>query len=352
MITTARTDLVGLSIQELGAFAAELGLEPFRSSQISRWIFQKHASGIGEMTNLSRELRARLGEAACISCLTPQRIDASQDGSKKYLFKTSDGFGLESVLIPEPGHITLCLSTQVGCPMGCCFCHTGSRGLVRNLTVAEILNQVRAIMAREPFGEATPNLVFMGMGEPLANYGATVAAIRMLLSPEGFNFSHRRITVSTAGLVPQMKRLGHDVPVNLAISLNASNDATRSRLMPVNKKHPLRELLAAAREFPLASRKRITFEYILIKDINDAPLAARELAALLNGIPCKINLIPFNEHPSVDFKKPDERSIMAFQKILHDKNFTAPIRRSKGSDIAAACGQLGDVLNHSEADPR
>ena len=347
MITTARTDLVGLSIQELGAFAAELGLEPFRSRQISRWIFQKHASGIGEMTNLSRGLRARLGEAACISCLTPQRIDASQDGSKKYLFKTSDGFGLESVLIPEPGHITLCLSTQIGCPMGCCFCHTGSRGLVRNLTVAEILNQVRAIMAREPFGEATPNLVFMGMGEPLANYGATVAAIRMLLSPEGFNFSHRRITVSTAGLVPQMKRLGHDVPVNLAISLNASNDATRSRLMPVNKKHPLRELLAAAREFPLASRKRITFEYILIKDINDAPLAARELAALLNGIPCKINLIPFNEHPSVDFRKPDERSIMAFQKILHDKNFTAPIRRSKGSDIAAACGQLGLVLNSS-----
>ena len=348
MSTARRTDLVALSTQELEAFAAELGLEPFRSRQISRWIFQKHASGIGEMTNLSKVLRSRLGDAACISSLTPQRIDVSLDGSKKYLFKTSDGLGLESVLIPEPGHITLCLSTQVGCPLGCRFCHTGSRGLVRNLTVAEILNQVRAIMAREPFGEAAPNLVFMGMGEPLANYDATVAAIRMLLSPEGFNFSHRRITVSTAGLVPQMKRLGHDVPVNLAVSLNASNDATRSRLMPVNKKYPLRELLSAARQFPLASRKRITFEYILIKDINDALQHSRELAALLEGIPCKINLIPFNEHPSAAFKKPDERSIMAFQKNLHDNNFTAPVRRSKGSDIAAACGQLGSVLNSSQ----
>jgi 23S rRNA (adenine2503-C2)-methyltransferase len=203
-------------------------------------------------------------------------------------------------------------------------------------------------MATEPFGDAVPNLVFMGMGEPLANYAITVKAIRTLLSPWGFNFSHRRITVSTAGLVPQMKRLGEDVPVNLAISLNASNDEIRNSLMPVNKKYPLRDVLAAARQFPLAARKRITFEYILIKGLNDAAGNARELAGLLKGIPCKINLIPFNEHPAVDFKKPDERSVKAFQKILHDLNFTAPIRHSKGSDIAAACGQLGAVLNSSQ----
>ncbi len=345
MNKTARTDLVGLSIQELGAFVAGLGLEPFRRRQIGRWIFQGLVSEIGAMTDLSKQLRARLEQSACITSLVPERIDASQDGSRKYLFQTSDGHGLESVLIPEPGHSTLCLSTQVGCAMGCRFCHTGSRGLMRNLTVPEILNQVRAIMSREPFGDAAPNLVFMGMGEPLANYDATVAAIRMLLSPGGFGFSHRRITVSTAGLVPQIKRLGQDVPVNLAISLNAPNDAIRSRLMPVNRKYPLAELLAAARRFPLARRKRITFEYILIKDINDGPQHARELAELLSNMACKINLIPYNEHPAVDFCAPDEPSIQSFQKILHDRYFTAPIRRSKGSDIAAACGQLSAVLD-------
>jgi 23S rRNA (adenine2503-C2)-methyltransferase len=339
-----RKDLVSLSLQELELLAGELGLEPYRARQISQWIFQKRVREIGSMTNLSKDLRMRLEAVAFISSFTPERVDSSKDGSKKYLFKTTDGFGLESVLIPEPGHITLCLSTQIGCAMGCRFCHTGRDGLVRNLTAAEILNQVSAIMRLEPFGEAMPNLVFMGMGEPLANYDITLKAIRTLLSPWGFNFSHRRITVSTAGLVPQMKRLGEDVPVNLAISLNASNDETRSRLMPVNKKYPLRDLLAAARQFPLAARKRITFEYILIKGLNDAAGNARELAGLLKGIPCKINLIPFNEHPAVDFKKPDDRSVKAFQKILHDLNFTAPIRHSKGSDIAAACGQLGALL--------
>ena len=338
-------DLSALSIQELELFAGEQGLEPYRARQIAQWIFQKHVREIGQMTSLSKELRTRLEGVAFISSFIPERIDSSKDGSRKYLFRTADGLGLESVLIPEPGHITLCISTQIGCPMGCRFCHTGRDGLVRNLTVAEILNQVSAIMRLEPFGEAMPNLVFMGMGEPLANYDSTVKAIRTLLSPWGFNFSHRRITVSTAGLVPQMKRLGHDVPVNLAISLNASNDETRSRLMPVNNKFPIRELLAAARQFPMASRKRITFEYILIKDSNDSAGHARELSMLLKNIPCKINLIPFNEHPSVDFKKPEEKAVFAFQKILHDRNFTAPIRRSKGSDIAAACGQLGALMN-------
>jgi len=344
----SRKDLVALSIQEIEQFAGVQGLEPYRARQMSQWIFQKHVDDIGLMTNLSKELRTRLEKVAFISSFTPERIDSSKDGSMKYLFRTADGLGLESVLIPEPGHVTLCISTQIGCPMGCRFCHTGREGLVRNLTVAEILNQVRTIMRLVPFGESMPNLVFMGMGEPLANYDNTVRAIRMLLSPWGLNFSHRRITVSTAGLVPQMKRLGEDVPVNLAISLNASNDETRSSLMPLNNKFPIHELLAAARQFPLAARKRITFEYILIKDINDAAVNARELAGLLKGIPCKINLIPFNEHPAVNFKKPSERSVIAFQKILHDLNFTAPIRHSKGSDIAAACGQLGAQLGSTE----
>ena len=345
MNMTTPTDLVGLPLQAIESLAEGLGLERFRARQISRWIFQKYAAGIADMTDLSKPARALLASATVVSSLGIRRVDSSLDGSKKYLFETADGLGIESVVIPEPGHLTICLSTQIGCNMKCRFCHTGSRGLIRNLTAAEILNQVRAIMPREPFGQASPNLVFMGMGEPLANYDATVAAIRTLLHPQGFNFSHRRITVSTAGLVPLIERLGRDVPVNLAVSLNASSDAVRSRLMPVNRRYPLRELLSAARRFPLAARKRITFEYILIKDVNDSAESARELASLLAGIPCKINLIPFNEHPASGFKRPAEQAIAAFQKILHDSNFTAPIRRSKGSDIAAACGQLGAILN-------
>lgn len=345
MDTGKKQDLKNLSFDELQSLMVELGFESYRSRQISQWLFQKHTADIHMMTNISKPIREKLDKQYFISSLTPCKIDVSRDGSKKFLFKTEDGHGIESVLIPEKNHCTLCVSTQIGCPLKCRFCYTGRNGLKRNLSVSEILNQVGAVLREEHFDEMLPNLVFMGMGEPLANYENTVKSIQTLLSPWGFNFSHRKITVSTAGLVPGMKQLGLDTPVNLAISLNAPNDTVRNFLMPVNKKFPIHDLMLAARRYPLAPRKRITFEYILIKDINDSPDNARELAQLLKNIPCKINLIPFNVHPAIDFNPPEEKRIAAFQSILHNRNFTAPVRRSKGSDVGAACGQLGGSLH-------
>jgi len=228
--------------------------------------------------------------------------------------------------------------------MKCAFCYTGEKGLKRNLSASEILNQVGAVLKTGEFEDKLPNIVFMGMGEPLSNYDNTVKSIQTLLCQWGFNFSHRKVTVSTAGLVPQMKQLAEELPVNLAISLNAPNNKIRNRLMPVNKRFPIEELITTAKNYPISKRKRITFEYILIKDINDSVENAHELTELLKGFPCKINLIPFNEHPATSFKQPDEDRITRFRAILLKKKFTAPIRRSKGSDIAAACGQLGKSI--------
>jgi len=340
-----RLDLKGLCLEDMEALVAELDIEPFRARQISQWVFQKHALHVDAITSLSKQTRQKLAGRAWISSFVPERVDSSRDGSKKFLFRTRDGHGVETVMIPESRHTTLCISTQIGCPMGCRFCYTGRGGLVRNLEAAEIVNQISAVLRQEPCGEKLPNLVFMGMGEPLANYDNTVKSIRILLSSWGFQFSHRKITVSTSGLVPQIARLGQDVPVNLAISLNAPNDRIRDRIMPVNKKFPVRMLVAAARRFPLPSRKRITFEYVLIKDVNDAPEHARELGRLLRSVPSKINLIPFNPHPGVAFQAPSEQRIVEFQSILHAQHYTAPVRRSKGSDICAACGQLGGAVS-------
>ena len=334
-------DLKSLSFEELVSLVADLNIEAYRAKQISQWIFQKSAVEINDMTNISRQIRIRLGEIAFISSLEPEKISISQDTTKKFLFRTTDGYGIESVLIPERNHYTLCVSTQIGCPVRCRFCYTGRSGLARNLSVSEILNQISAVLKTEGLGEKLPNLVFMGMGEPLLNYENTVKSIRTLLSPWAFNFSHRKITVSTAGIIPRMKQLGQDLPVNLAISLNAPNDRIRNYLMPINRKFPVKQLIEAAKHFPIPSRKRITFEYVLIKDVNDSPENARELGKLLKNIPCKINLIPFNKHPSVSLKEPDRKKVIEFQSILHSQNFTAPIRRSKGRDICAACGQLG-----------
>jgi 23S rRNA (adenine2503-C2)-methyltransferase len=334
-------DLKSLSLEELETLCRNLGLEAYRARQVFQWVFQKNVTAIDLMTNISKEARERLAGVAVISSLRHERTDCSADGSRKFLFRTHDGYGIESVLIPERSHTTLCISTQIGCPLQCRFCHTGRNGLVRNLSRAEIINQIHAVLTAERFSQKLPNLVFMGMGEPLANYENTVGSIRILLSPSGLNFSHRKITISTAGLIPQMRRLGADLPVNLAISLNAPNDELRSLLMPVNRQFPIHDLLQTARHYPLSPRKRITFEYILIKNVNDAPAHAVALTRLLKNIPCKINLIPFNEHPSVEYKQPDEKTITNFQAILHAGHFTAPVRRSKGSDIAAACGQLG-----------
>ncbi len=343
---TAKQDLKDLSLEELEKLTSTLGLKPYRAKQIFQWLYQKHAHSIEKMTDLSKDIRKMLSENSYIGHLTLKRVDQSKDNSKKFLFETSDHNGIESVLIPEKNHWTLCISTQIGCPMKCRFCFTGEKGLLRNLSASEILNQVGTVLKTDNFKDKLPNIVFMGMGEPLSNYENTVKSIRTLLSPWGFNFSHRKITVSTAGLIPQMKQLSIDLPVNLAISLNAPNNKIRNRLMPVNKKFPIEDLINIAKNYPISKRKRITFEYILIKDINDSDENAYELAEILKGFPCKINLIPFNEHPAASFKQPDEDRITKFRAILLEKKYTAPIRRSKGSDIAAACGQLGKSINN------
>ncbi len=293
------------------------------------------------MTNLKKVLRQRLAEVFDIGRLQRRDCETAADGTRKYLFELVDGERIESVLIPERDHYTLCLSTQVGCAQGCRFCLTASGGLGRNLTQGEILAQVRDIRFDLEQPENLTNIVFMGMGEPLANYRNLIGAIGLLQDNKvGFGFSKRKITVSTAGLVPRLADLGRDTDVGLAVSLNATDNETRSRLMPINRRYPLEVLLEACRRYPLAPQRRITFEYILLAGINDRPADARRLSALLRPIRAKINLIPFNDHPGSEFRRPDEGTILAFQKVLVDQRYTAIIRRSKGREISAACGQL------------
>jgi 23S rRNA (adenine2503-C2)-methyltransferase len=252
-----------------------------------------------------------------------------------------DGNCIETVLLPEKRHYTICVSTQLGCAMGCAFCLSGMQGLLRNLSVAEIVNQVLHIRKDYLPDGAAINLVFMGMGEPLANCENLMKALQLLTDPAAGNLSHRRITVSTAGLIPQLERLSRLLPVNLAISLNAADDRLRTRLMPINKSYPLDQLIAAAARLPLPARKRVTFEYILMKGVNDSMEDARSLAALLRRIPCKINLIAFNEHAGSPYKTPDTTAIKQFQEYLTAKRFTVMLRQSRGKDVSAACGQLG-----------
>jgi 23S rRNA (adenine2503-C2)-methyltransferase len=292
------------------------------------------------MTDLGQELREKLAAYFVISRLQTERTETSRDGTRKYLFRLNDGNHIETVLIPEKSHFTLCISSQVGCAMGCRFCLTARGGFVRNLTAGEIVSQVRDI--KKHIGEQPlSNIVLMGMGEPLANYANVVQAIRILTDRDfGLEFSARRVTLSTAGLVPELLQLGKDVTVNLAVSLNATDNETRSSLMPINKKYPLEDLIEACRQYPLAPRKRITFEYILIQGVNDSLADALRLTKLLRPVKAKINLIPYNEHPGSLFRRPDEKTILAFQDILAQHHYTAMVRNSKGQDISAACGQL------------
>ncbi len=334
-------DLKDLTLPALIEALQQLGLQPYRARQIFSWLHQKLTPDFDHMTSLPLNMRAQLKQTCAISNFAPCTVARSQDGSRKYIFETADGHGIESVLIPERRHLTLCISTQIGCAMGCRFCCTGQGGLMRNLRTAEIINQVLAIVQEQNLADRLPNIVFMGMGEPLANYDNLITSIHILQDENGLHYSHRKITVSTCGLVPRILALGRDADVNLAISLNAPDDRLRDQLMPINKTYPLARLLEAARSYPLPPRKRITFEYILMRDINDSERHARTLTKLLAGIRCKINLIPFNEHPYSDFRAPGEQQLLTFQKILLAHNYTASIRRSKGADIAAACGQLG-----------
>jgi len=342
----ARSDLRSLRRDEVDALVARLGEKPYRARQIFRWLHQKGAASLDEMTDLPAALRARLGAESRLEALSRAEERRSTDGTIKWTWRTADGKLVESVYMPEPGRKTLCLSTQAGCAVACTFCMTGTMGLSRNLTSGEILDQVASANRRLlELGEGSgprplTNLVFMGMGEPLHNYDNVKAAIDVLLSEDGPNFSNRHVTVSTAGVVPQMRRFGEETDVKLAVSLNATTDEVRSAIMPLNRRWPIADLLAACRDFPMKKGRRITFEYVLLGGVNDSDEDARRLSRLVKGIPAKVNLIPYNENPGLGFRAPEPERVESFRDRLVGANVTAVIRRNRGRDIAAACGQL------------
>lgn len=336
-----RVNIKDLSLPALESFIASLGEKPFRAQQLARWLYAKGARTFSEMTNLAKGFRKRMEEEAWISDLKPEEVQISKDGTQKFRFLLRDGHRIESVLIPERGHETLCISTQVGCALGCKFCLTGKGGFFRNLNPAEILDQVLAVRRLLPEGKKLTNLVLMGMGEPLENFTNVVQALEIIRAESGLGFSHRRVTVSTAGIIPKIEELfrRHHF-VMLAISLNASTEEQRRQLMPIDRRYPLKDLLALCRRLPLDRREKITFEYVLLRGVNDSKEDALRVASLLRGIRAKINLIPFNAYPHSSFQRPDEETVLQFREVLMARHFTALIRQSRGSDILAACGQL------------
>jgi 23S rRNA (adenine2503-C2)-methyltransferase len=340
-----KADLKGFDAGETEAWAVSQGLKPYQGRQVRRWLFKRLAGSFEEMTDVLKPLRKELHEKVLISLLENVKTQVSGDGTTKYLFRLHDGHFIESVLIPEEDHYTICISSQAGCAMGCLFCSTARQGLKRNLKASEIIDQVIQVRRLMDAPERLTNIVLMGMGEPLANYDEVIRAVKNLIGSDGMNFSSRKLTLSTCGLVPKIKRLGRDITVNLAVSLNASDDKTRSLLMPINRTYPLAVLISALRDFPLPSRRMLTFEYILIKGINDSKEHAQRLAGLLSGLRSKINLIPLNPFPGSDMSCPDMEDMLRFQAILIKNHFTVIIRKSRGSDISAACGQLSGGYN-------
>jgi 23S rRNA (adenine2503-C2)-methyltransferase len=333
-------NLKALDKAGLSAFVAGLGERPYRARQLYRWLYARGATDFGEMTDLAKDTRARLAAEASIPTLSVAAETASEDGTRKFLFRLPDGESVETVWIPEPGRTTLCVSTQVGCGLGCSFCLTAQGGLTRNLEAWEIVEQVLAVARLIPDPPVT-NVVMMGMGEPLANLSAVVPAIEHLVDGEGIHLAPRRVTVSTAGLVPQMAELGRRAPyVNLAVSLGATTDPVRDELIPINRRWPLKALLEACRAYPLPPRRRIFFEYMLIRGLNDTPADARRLVRLVHGVRCKVNLMAYNPVPGVPYERPDDGAVLAFQEILREAGLWAFVRRSRGRDIRAACGQL------------
>jgi 23S rRNA (adenine2503-C2)-methyltransferase len=335
------TNLLELTPDEIVTLFEGLGQPAYRGRQLASWVYVKGVRDFAAMTDLPRDLREQLGTVAVVAPPEVAARRVSRDGSAKLDLRLADGRTVQSVIMPDGDRLTLCVSTQVGCGFGCAFCLTGTMGLVRNLTAGEIVGQVWAARATLEPGIRLTHLVFMGMGEPLANYAATVKALRILVAPLGFGFSPRRITVSTVGLVRGLERLAREnLRVNLAISLHAPTDEVRSRLMPVNRGQGLDDLLAACRRFPLPVRQRMTFEYTLLDGVNDGPEDARRLVRRLGGLRCTVNLIPFNEWEGSGFRRPSMARILAFQRVLLDARLTATVRWSKGEDVGAACGQL------------
>jgi 23S rRNA (adenine2503-C2)-methyltransferase len=337
---TEKPNIRNMSLIEIEALIANLGKEKYRARQIMKWLYNGGATSFAEMTTLARDFRSRMEELTRISEPSIEKIQASQDGTKKVLFRLEDGLFIESVLIPGRNHWTACISSQAGCAMGCRFCLTGRQGLKRNLLPSEITGQMTMLRRHMTEGPEIKNIVMMGMGEPLANYDNVLKAVRIITSDYGLGFSCRKVTISTCGLAPQILQLGNDICVNMAISLNAPDDRRRDEMMPVNRKYPLTELLKACNEYPMPGRRMLTFEYILMAGVNDSPTDADMLARLLRGLHCKLNLIAFNEFPGSDYRTPTPERISAFQQILLDRHYTAVLRASRGRDILAACGQL------------
>jgi 23S rRNA (adenine2503-C2)-methyltransferase len=336
-----KPNIKDLSFKEFEAYLDERREPAYRIPQVWQWIYQKRAAAFAEMTNLPGSLRAWLDDTFVLSRIGVARRLESSDGTVKFLFALADGATVESVLIPETKRLTLCISTQVGCGFGCAFCATATLGLKRNLSSGEIVDQLLEASRTLAAGARITNVVLMGMGEPLANYNQTVKALEIMTDTSwGIGLSPRRITLSTVGLVPQVRRLMDETKVNLAISLHAPSDALRSRLMPVNRKYSLQELIDCCRALPIPRRKRITFEYVLLRGVNDSDQCARDLCRLLSGVRCKVNLIPFNPHPGSVFQRPDAERVEAFQEALSGRGIQVNVRRPRGDDIAAACGQL------------
>jgi 23S rRNA (adenine2503-C2)-methyltransferase len=343
----SRTNLVCLLPSELEDLAVETGQSRYRGRQIATWMYRKGVFALDRMTDLPREFRERLAERAFIGLPDVERVTPSSDGSRKIVFRLDDGARVSAVLMPDDDRLTLCLSTQVGCGYECAFCLTGTMGLDRNLTDAEILGQLLvANTLLVDSGQRVTHMVFMGMGEPLANLKNVVRAIRIMIDAKlGLGYSPRRITVSTVGLVPGLERLAREnLKVNLAISLHGASDEVRGRIMPVNRSYGVEALMAAVKKYPLAPRQRVFFEYVLLEGVNDADEEARRLAKLLRGVPAKVNLIPFNDWPGAKFRRPPLSRILAFQSILLESGITTTVRWSKGEDIGAACGQLREAV--------
>jgi 23S rRNA (adenine2503-C2)-methyltransferase len=351
VLADGRRELVGLSRAALAAELAGIGEKPFRAKQLWHWIYHQGATDFAVMTSLGRPLQQRLAEQFVIGRPDAATVQTSADGTRKFLFRYRDGQEAETVYIPDPAgdRGAVCISSQVGCTLSCRFCHTGTQALVRNLGAAEIVGQFMA--ARDAYGEwpspagETPRLlstiVLMGMGEPLYNYENVAAAMRIVMDNEGIALSRRRITLSTSGVVPMMDRAGEELGVNLAVSLHAVRDDLRDELVPLNRKYPIADLLAACRRYPGATNaRRITFEYVMLRGVNDTEADARELVRLIAGIPAKVNLIPFNPWPGSAYAPSTGNALHRFAKIVMDAGFSSPIRTPRGQDILAACGQL------------
>lgn len=340
-----KTNLLNYDLAGLTAHFAQMGEKPFRARQVMRWMHQGAAGDFDAMTDLAKSLRAKLKESAQVGVPALMTAQEGRDGTRKWLLDVGTGNGVETVFIPETDRGTLCISSQVGCALECTFCSTGRQGFNRNLSTAEIIGQLwwanKALGATPKDERVISNVVMMGMGEPLANYDNVVTALSIMLDDHGYALSRRRVTVSTSGMVPQMDRLKEDMPVALAVSLHAPNDAIRNEIVPLNKKYPLKELMAACRRYLVkAPRDFVTFEYVMLDGVNDKPEHARELLELVKDVPCKFNLIPFNPFPNSGYNRSSDENIRVFRDILYQAGLVVTVRKTRGDDIDAACGQL------------